>query len=764
MPKTVAPGSIVLPGGEEFIANAMPDPFDERDFEYRPKLQPLPPILDQRNDAFPRTVLKQIGNSCTGHAGAAVINTVLGNQPARTSPPLVSPYMLYHFARRYDEFPGDEDEGSSLRGMFKGWFNHGVARDEDWTVDPIPDIEAAEFVAKCRALPLGAFYRVNPYRLDDVQSAISELHAIAVTAAIHEGWRETVVVQDAAGEEMHVISRPVNASALGGHAFALVGYNEVGFLVQNSWGTAWGKGGFATLPYEDWLESAYDAWVARPGVPNTPFAGGWKRTAVATGHEMATVPAPDERRLKAHVVNLGNNGRLSDRGKFVSTPDQLRDVIAHMELWHKFWIERGATTKRDIVLYAHGGLVNEQGGLETAQKHLNWWLNNQIYPITFVWQSGAVESLLSQLTDLNVFKLPAGGLGFDLFEQFDRLVEKVARNSLRWLWDEMKENARRASAQITADPGAAGGTMMVNLIVQYLERHGADNVRIHLVGHSAGSILLAGILNRIAEARHSVQTLNFLAPAIRVDEFAQQVVPHLGTTVGQFTTFGMSDGREKDDAIGAGPVDIYHKSLLYLVSKALEHNVGETGSKFEIPLVGMERFFDQPVEGRDGQTLRELVSIAGGEAIFARSTGNPRSRSDAKTHGGFDDDQQTMTSVVMRILGANDLSQVREYQAHSPLENAGPGPFGREIGPMLPEPVEIAGPPIAAAGAPEAEATTVEVNPPGSQPTIEMAPPQTVVPDAPSQEGLSREVAIAPTTGSPTLDVLESVGYTVKKG
>ena len=45
-----------------------------------------------------------------------------------------------------------------------------------------------------------------------------------------------------------MIQRPVDAKGLGGHAFAIVGYNEVGFLVQNSWGPEWGKGGFATLP------------------------------------------------------------------------------------------------------------------------------------------------------------------------------------------------------------------------------------------------------------------------------------------------------------------------------------------------------------------------------------------------------------------------------------------------------------------------------------------------------------------------------------
>jgi pimeloyl-ACP methyl ester carboxylesterase len=681
-----------------------------------------------------------------------MINTVLANQPGRRAAVRVSPYMLYHFARRYDEFPGDADEGSSLRGVFKGWFNHGVARDDDWTLDPIPDLEESAFIDKSREFPLGAFYRVNPYRLDDVQSAISELHAIAVSAAIHDGWRETVVVKRARQKEMHVISRPVNAKSVGGHAFALVGYNEVGFLVQNSWGTAWGKGGFATLPYEDWLESAYDAWVARPGVPNTPFASGWKRTAVATGHEMATVPAPDERRLKAHVVNLGNNGKLSEQGKFVSTPLQLQEVVDHMERWHEFWIEQGTTTQRDIVLYAHGGLVAEQGGLETAQKQLNWWLNNQVYPITFVWQTGVIETLLSQLTDLNIFRMPAGGIGFDLVEQFDRRIEGVARSSLRWLWEEMKENARHASG----DNPAAGGTMMVNLIREYIDKHGADSVRIHLVGHSAGSILVAGLLNRFADAGQSVRSLSLLAPAIRVDEFAREIVPHLGGAVGSFATFGLSDKRELDDACGAGPIDIYHKSLLYLVSRALEHRSPEGGS-FEVPLLGMERFFDQAPVGGDGRTLRELVAIGGGEAIFSRATGEPRSRSDAKTHGGFDDDQQTMTSVAMRILGVSELHQVREYQAHSPLETAGPAPFGRVFAPERTPDAPLR----AAAGIPDPIAPIAEANAPGTTPLVETAPPQTQVPEAPAQPGLSREVAIAPTTGSPTLDVLESAGYKV---
>src|SRR4029453_12811136 len=190
MAKTAAPGEIDIPHIDTFITNALPDPFDERDLEYRPRLQPLPPTLDQRTGHSKSYVMRQVGSSCTGHALATVVNTVLsrdtgnggGTQPAK--PPHVSPYMLYHLARRYDEFAGEDDAGSSLRGALKGWFNHGVLPEDRWPsldMDPVPDLDDEELLELARQWPLGTFYRVNPFRLDDMQSAIAELDAICAS-------------------------------------------------------------------------------------------------------------------------------------------------------------------------------------------------------------------------------------------------------------------------------------------------------------------------------------------------------------------------------------------------------------------------------------------------------------------------------------------------------------------------------------------------------------------------------------------------------
>lgn len=669
-----------------FRANAAPDAFDARDLDYRPRLQPLPPRADVRPaDKADCYVMTQEGSSCTGHAVAAMVNTVL----ARARRPMhVSPYMLYALARRYDEFAGEQDEGSSLRGALKGWYYHGILPESDWPVlDPAvePDIDDPATAEAAMGEPLGAFYRVNAYRLDDLQSAVNELHAIVASASVHEGWAAPTVVTrrvpgSARPQHLALIERTPGCRTLGGHAFAIVGYNEVGFLVQNSWGPRWGRGGFATLPYDDWLASAYDAWVARPGVRSIVSQRTHTRTVTATAGDVATRPGPDLVRLDRHVVNLGNDGRLSTTGRFSSTPAQIDRVFNRMRDYHDYWAAhpvgaRGAgaaAPPRRVVLYAHGGLNSESTGLTIAWRQLHWWLNNRVYPITFAWQSGPSETLVDQLTDLTHPQLPFGGLGFDLVEQFDRLVEKVARVSARWIWEEMKENADAASRPFAASKarwpvpatGAVrrtmaalpGASLTASRLATYVDAS-PEPVEVHLVGHSAGSIFLASMLSRLEGV--PLASLTYLAPAIRIDTFLRQVRPQLDGHIGRFTTIGLDERRELDDVCGLGGRNVYHKSLLCLVSRALER---PAAGEAEVPLLGMARFVDTEVAG---STVRKTVHDAGGSILWSPCDRPATSRSDCSSHGGFDDDSPTMTSVLLRILGSSTARRSTAFQPHA---------------------------------------------------------------------------------------------------
>jgi hypothetical protein len=675
MVKTNAPGKVKI-GKITFDTNALPDQFDELDLIYRPKLQVLPDTMDRRAG---QPIPDQLGQSCTGHAVAALIDTVLSTpfakKPAHGAPrkppaKRVSPYMLYAMARRYDEYPGDADIGSSLRGAFKGWYYHGVCDIDTWGYKDKAErrnFEDPGFLDHCWKTPLGAYYRVNSRRIDDMQSAITELNGIAASAAIHAGWIEPEVVK-IRRKPNRVIKR--FGDQIGGHAFLIAGYNDIGFLVQNSWGLTWGDGGYATLPYEDWEDNGYDAWVARPGVPQVGKAQR-RRVVVPTGRTLVTASGPNTGRLKSFVIDVTKGGRLSDKGKVSSSPTQLKGLATDMEAKHDEWVKQelaanpGAKPKRRVVFYAHGGLVGEAGGVAIADRMINWWLQNHIYPVHIVWESDALTTIFSFLDHIKEV-LPFGGWFDGFWEALDRKIEGGGRK-IQQLWEEMKHNAELASAPIIGGRPAVdepGVTQFIQLLKAYRARR--PEIEIHLVGHSAGSVVLAAVVERLVAEGIPVESMQLMGGAIPVDEFIDKVVPAIQAPpnkagVRRFTAYDLTDSAELDDTCPSPPIVIYHKSLLYFVSRALE----PARDEFEKPMVGLSKFVPQQYTLKDGSRKRLIDVIGGPSNLVVAPTNEPNtpvdSQSKAKGHAEFDDDPETMTSVVLRILQTRNLSAVKPY-------------------------------------------------------------------------------------------------------
>ena len=106
----------IMPSTEEKIGvklDAFPDRIDIRDWPYQPRLAPLPDQLIHC-ELVPEILDQGQEGACTGFALAAVINFLLHRRSIRRR---VSPRMLYELARRYDEWPGEDYEGSSARGF-----------------------------------------------------------------------------------------------------------------------------------------------------------------------------------------------------------------------------------------------------------------------------------------------------------------------------------------------------------------------------------------------------------------------------------------------------------------------------------------------------------------------------------------------------------------------------------------------------------------------------------------------------------------------
>jgi hypothetical protein len=631
--------------------DAVPDRIDVRDWFYQPTLAALPDILINV-DTVPEVLNQGSEGACTGFALAAVVNFLL---QARNLDRRVSPRMLYEMARKYDEWPGEQYEGSSARGGMKGWMAHGVVAAEAWPMTKKGAKHLSPTLAKAaRRTPGGAYYRVMHRQIRDMHAALNEAGILYVTLMVHDGWDEPGPAQHTVRYVEHgnlrerdfpIIARKGRADS--GHAVAIVGYTEIGFIIQNSWGPDWGSGGFALLPYEDYLLHATDVWVAQLGVPVAVDT--WNVMDVnSAGISRAAdnIPLDD---IRPFVVDVGNNGELSTQGRYWTTEADLDRLFLEE-------IPSRSTTwkKRRLLLYLHGGLNDEREVAKRIVAYRDVFLANDIYPLHIMWESGAVEILKSMLRDLFTDVDDRSGRVADwlkkvregLIEARDRSFELTASAPGTKLWREMKENARLASQH----PDQRGGMQLLakaaNRAFTQFKPETIAGWELHVVGHSAGSIFAAYALPWLVSSGVPFTTLQFMAPAMTTALFRETVLPAIkAKRCPHPSLYVLSDVGELDDDVWA-----YGKSLLYLVSNAFE-------GRRETPLLGMERFIADLPAGDGSLVDAELRTLFSRKVdglpslIVAGAAGPAGAVSRSETHGGFDNDPDTLNSVLRRILG-----------------------------------------------------------------------------------------------------------------
>ncbi len=623
--------------------DAFPDRIDVRDWFYQPRLIPLPDQLINC-DAVPEILDQGAEGACTGYALAAAINFLLNQRKVVRR---VSARMLYELARRYDEWPGEQYEGSSARGTIKGWVRHGVCGERSWPKDRRGVHHFTPAIAdEALATPGGAYYRVMHRQVRDMHAALNEVGVLYATLMVHAGWdtpgpRKVKLSYRSGGmvrqRELPVIARKGRADS--GHAVAIVGYTSQGFIVQNSWGRRWGAEGFALLPYEDYLLHTTDVWVAQLGVPVAVDLWAAGATDTTEGLQRASQAIPLAA-IRPYVIDVGNNGELSMSGEYWTTEQDLArlfdDVIpAAAKTW----------SKRRVLLYLHGGLNDEQAVARRVVAFRDVLLANEIYPLHVMWESGVVESLNGMIRDLFTDVDQRAGaaewmhrLREGLLEAKDRSIELTAAVPGTALWNEMKENARLASEH----PARRGGMAMLARHGQAaLKRAGESERRrweLHVVGHSAGCIFAAHALPHLTALGIPIKSLHFMAPAITVALFKRLVLPVIREGRCPIPSlFLLGDEAERADSVGP-----YGKSLLYLVSNAFEGRRG-------VPILGMEKFL-----GADDEVYKVVQRMVGGlpALVIAGRGHGAASTSRSTTHGGFDNDPVTLNSILRRILGA----------------------------------------------------------------------------------------------------------------
>lgn len=212
-------------------------------------------------------------SSCAGNATAdavEVLNALAGYKPVQ-----LSRLFVYALARNLEPDPDDpsktmlgRDEGSQIRLCFDVLSRYGICDEYLWPYDPALVFTSPSMKALRQAVGhrIHGYYRIDSVgaqRVADIISALRARHPVVFGTLIAKSF-------EGVGDDTPV--GPPSGPTLGGHAMMIVGYIEgKGFIVKNSWGSAWGIDGFCFMApeYLAWDQTT-DLWVPTLGASFAP--------------------------------------------------------------------------------------------------------------------------------------------------------------------------------------------------------------------------------------------------------------------------------------------------------------------------------------------------------------------------------------------------------------------------------------------------------------------------------------------------------------
>lgn len=666
--------------------DARPDRLDARDRLYIPRPRAVPREFPERG--LREAILKHYGplvytqgalKACVGYGLASCItyqsafDDIIANKKpwedvaaeiaSTAKDRRVSPLMLYNLAQLYDEWDGEDYSGSSCRGAMRGWHKHGVCWERNWRSDTSPSNWEA-WRREALSNTLGAYFRIQTREITDIQAAIHEVHAVFASARCHDGWMNPTNSKAERQDVLPEIPFTANQDDDGGHAFAIVGYDDEGFIILNSWGSAWGNSGFARLSYEDWLQNGMDAWCAARGAPRKGKA---MAPAARTRHALLGNPEVldeqsdpfarwSETTSYSHTVILGNAGApLSRLVALRNGADHLKYVA---ETEPRKWLEQAEPKDRNILIFALGGLLSERDTLERVSVLGPYFLANKIYPIFMSWNSGMLHTIetrfqMAERAGEIATSYPTSMLPYQEQQVRNYTVEVYASGpAMRPIWTQYKASAKEAAT------GSGGARKLVSHIKELYDCY--PELRIHVAAQSVASLLAGHILEDMGHSKNrpmKVQSLSLFAPACSMD-FADR---QFGTAVRKGLVEAdnihierLSDENERRDTI----LEQYGHSLLYLISNALETQHATT-------LLGLERDWQfsssPPKKKTSGKSWCDGVkSKTVTDPTVVTWRGGPDSSDSTSvpaTHRSFLYSCETIENLINRICGKTLLRE-----------------------------------------------------------------------------------------------------------
>jgi len=665
------------------------DSFDDADVIYQAPLlclpsEKLPSPLHRRLLGDDWECIRDQGTEpyCTAMALASVIDYLVLQredmalpQGSATCKPYLgqgarevrsSARMLYEMAKAFDEYPDDDNKGSSLRGAIKGFYHNGVHRRHHYDQIEMTELRAKEWILdidkakQSRQTILGRYARVGPSILD-YQSAIADIGIIYASASIHSGW-ELEEVKDNDG----VIQLKSSGIPLGNHAFAIIGYTKSGFLVLNSSGIEWG--GWSETPseswpgvglwhYDDWSKNILDAWVLRLGAPIdvTQFSR-MDQTSI-DDRRWAGFAGQGVTRLliNGHYLHMVD-GQLASRGVFTNDQASINETASLLETERKY---------TDLVFFVESGLesidsMTRRCASITARLKSDCAIIDsefRPYPISVIWREDVLQ-VTEDLLASRAQRIQVRTRGYA--DAKAHMLDAYARDFLQPIWRTFEGEAERSFTSNLEDKEKRGEAWPAMKRLLAAAASGDTPMGVHIVVHSSGMPWFQALVKRLVK---DPSTSDTLIPGLDTPELRRKILRSV-TLIAPICTvenlrkllLDLWGDWTLPSTAKPRPLAIYTQTA---ARDAGEDLCGYSGSFLELarrcfPLDGSMPSITKPnIIAGHAQGADELKRIEGSTGLLEFLT---VATSPTSTHADLMSDQNLMQAVFQRIKACGSYS------------------------------------------------------------------------------------------------------------
>ena len=242
----------------EILFSLSKSPEDPRDYKYKDfiaKYYTFPKKLDLRGQLMP---IRNQGKQGTCAAQVAACMKEYQERLESGINEYMSPQFVYNFRPYWNNNQQDgedinEDYGMNCRDVMKILNKNGICPEKIYSYGKVE----YSFEIDKRITNIAKKYIIKSYAqietINELKKSLFKNGPCLIAFPVYNTgkamWKDN------------------GFESQGGHAMTIVGYNEKGFIIRNSWGKNWGDNGYCIYPYEDW-GSHWEIWTTVDLVSN----------------------------------------------------------------------------------------------------------------------------------------------------------------------------------------------------------------------------------------------------------------------------------------------------------------------------------------------------------------------------------------------------------------------------------------------------------------------------------------------------------------